>query len=198
MNRAIAAIGFWSGIGSAMLATAFAVLMILDVLHIFGGTLQLVPVLLLAPTYLALLCCIYEGAPADKKIWSLLGLVLSIPYATFVSFNYLMQLTVVRQNPALYPWLQMAFRPDSMFGALELLGYCWQCLAMLFLVPVFAGRRVLKSLLLANGVVALAGFVVDVVTANPFHPVIIGSLGLWCLTFPIMTIMMGSWLRRAV
>lgn len=196
MNRATVAIGFWSGVACAILATGFTVLMVLDVAHIYGGTLQLVPVLMLAPAYLVLLCCVHEAAPADKKIWSRLGLVLSIPYATFVSFNYLMQLTVVRQNPALYPWLAMAFRPDSMFGAIELLGYCWQCLAMLALLPVFAGRPILKLLLLANGLVAMGAFVFDVVTANPLHPVTIASLGLWCLTFPIMTIMMGSWLRR--
>jgi hypothetical protein len=189
------ALGFWSGIFSAVLALAFTLLMGLDVAGIFHGTLQLVPVLLLAPCYLALMSCIHEAAAPEKKIWSLLALVLSVPYGVIVSFNYLMQLTVVRQNPALYPWLAMVFRPDSMFGALELLGYGWQSLALLALVPVFAGRPVLRGLLLLNGLLAVGAFAVDVVTGNPVHPVIFASLGVWCLAFPLTTAMIGVWLK---
>ncbi len=197
MQKDTAVLGLWSGITCAVLAVTFTILMALDVAHIYGGTLQLVPVLLLAPAYLVLMGCVHERAPLGKKLWSRIALALSIPYAVLVSFNYLMQLTVVRQNPALYPWLAMAFRPDSMFGAIELLGYGWQSLALLALAPVFADRPFLKFLLLVNGVLAMGAFAVDIVTGNPVHPVIFLSLGVWCLAFPISTVLMGLWLRRA-
>jgi hypothetical protein len=196
MAATVRGVALWSGIACAVLATAFTGLMLLDVLHVYGGTLQLVPVLVLAPVYLVLVSTVHHAAPAEKRIWSLLGLVLSVPYAVLVSFNYLMQLTVVRQNPALYPWLAMAFRPDSMFGAIELLGYGWQSLALLALIPVFDGCPALKTLLGLNAALALAGFVVDVAMANPLHPVTLISFAVWCLAFPISMVMMGLWVRR--
>jgi hypothetical protein len=199
MTRATAHLGFWSGIACAVLSAAFTVLMILDIAGVFHGTLQLVPVLLLAPCFVALVACIDDLTPAESRLWSRLGLSFSVIYAAFVSFNYLMQLTVVPQNPAMYKWLAMEFRSDSMFGALELLGYSWQCLALLALAPLFAWRgneAVIKAILVANGILALAGFVADVVTGNPMHPAIILSLGFWCLTFPIAMALIGLRLHK--
>lgn len=189
-------LALWCGILCAVLAVAFTVLMALGIAGIFTGTFQLVPVLLLAPAYLVLVTAVHECASVERKIWSHLGVVFSIPYVLVVSFNYLMQLTVVRQNPQLYPWLAMALRPDSMFGALELLGYMWQCLGLIALAGVFAGWPVLRASLLVNGFLAVGAFIVDVATANPVHPVLFVSLGAWCLLFPISTVMMGLWANR--
>ena len=194
MTRATARLGFWSGIACAVLSVAFTILMALDVSGVFGGTLQLVPVLLLAPCFVALVACIDDQTPPEAKLWSRLGLCFSIPYAVLVSFNYLMQLTVVAQNPAMYKWLAMEFRPDSMFGAIELLGYSWQCLALLALAPLFAWKgseAVIRGIFVANAVLALAGVIADIVTADPMHPVIILSLGFWCLTFPVAALLTG-------
>jgi len=194
MTRSVARLGLWSGIACAVLSVAFSVLMVLDISGVLSGTFQLIPMLLLAPCFVVLVACIDDNAAPDAKLWTKLGLSFSVAYAVVVSFNYLMQLTVVPQNPARYAWLAMEFRPDSMFGALELLGYCWQCLAMFALVPLFAWKgsgRVIKSIFLANGILATIATVADIITANPLHPVIMASLGVWCLTFPVATLLIG-------
>ncbi len=197
MTAASKTFGFWLGIACAVLTVAFTVLMVLDVLNLYHGTLQLVPVLLLAPAYLALMACVYEAAAPSRRLWALLGLLFSVPYAGLVSFNYLAQLTVVPQNPALYPWLQLAFKPDSLFGAIELLGYSWQSLALAAVIPVFEKRPVLKTLLALNGLFGAAGFAADVALANPTHPLTLLSLGVWCAVFPVATVLMGLWLKRS-
>ena len=200
MTRAAAQLGLWSGIACAALSAAFTILMVLDVSGVYGGTLQLVPVLLLAPCFIALISCIYDGVGSESRIWARLALCFSVPYAVIVSFNYLMQLTVVPQNPARFVWLAMEFRPDSMFGAIELLGYCWQCLALFALAPLYAWKgsaAAIKAILLANGVLAVAAAAADIITANPMHPVIILSLGVWCLTFPVATALIGIRLWKA-
>ena len=112
-----------------------------------------------------------------------------------VSFNYLMQLTVVHQSPAMYPWLAMVFRPDSMFGSLELLGYGWQAFALLALVPVFrgqAGDGVVRAIFLVNFILAMAGTVFYITTGNPMHPLVILSLGFWCVGFPVASVIVGA------
>jgi hypothetical protein len=60
--------------------------------------LMLVPVLLLAPTFVVVMACIYAYAAAEAKPWALLGVVFAAMYATIASVTYVLQLTVVRQH----------------------------------------------------------------------------------------------------
>ena len=195
MSRTAAHLGLWAGILCAFLAVAFTALMVLDVMGLFHGTLQLVPVLLLAPCFITLVCCIHACAAAEKKFWALLALGFSGPYVVIVSFNYLIQMTVVHQNPAMYPWLVMSFRPDSMFGSLELLGYGWQAFALLALIPLFRGRAgdgVVRAIFLVNFILAMVGTVFYITTGNPMHLSVILSLGFWCVGFPIAMVIVGG------
>jgi hypothetical protein len=200
LTRAAARLGLWTGILCAALAIAFVVLMILDITHVFGGTLQLVPVLLLAPCFVALAACVHEFAAPEKKVWSLIGLGLSIPYGMIVSLNYMLQLTVVRANPSMFAWMAMSFTPDSTFGTLELLGYGWQALALMAMAPVFSGRvgdGLVRWIFYLNGALALVGTAFVIASGNPMHPSVLASLGLWCVGFPVATVLVGVRLWRA-
>jgi len=60
--------------------------------------LMLVPVLMLAPTFVVVMACVYAYAATDAKPWALLGVVFAAMYATIASVTYVLQLTVVRQH----------------------------------------------------------------------------------------------------
>jgi hypothetical protein len=196
-----ARLGLWSGVLCALLSVAFVALMVLDVLHIYGGTLQLVPVLLLPPCLIALAAAVHEAAPADRKVWALTGLGLSIPYGVIVSLNYMLQLTVVHTAPQKFAWMAMSFAPDSTFGVLELLGYGWQALALLAMAAVFRGRMgdgVVRWIFIVNAVLALVGTVLYITTGNPMHPAVLLSLGFWCVGFPVAMVLLGVRLWRSL
>ena len=68
--------------------------------------LPLMPSLLLAPAFTALMVSIHTYAAGDKKIWSQLGLAFTLIYATMAAINYMVQLlpvwrSIIHGDPSL-------------------------------------------------------------------------------------------------
>ncbi len=154
-------IGFWAAILTALLAfgwdAAMAYQNVVSPPRAWNGMaeyvdaynpiemLNLVPSLPLASAFLALVVCIHFYAPAERKIWSMLGLAFAVVYAVFASLNYLVQFIVVR--PALLSGqtdglaLFVMGNPHSIFWALAN-SYTYMSFSLLFLAWVFAGGRI--------------------------------------------------------
>ncbi len=124
----------------------------------------------------------------------------AIIYAAIVGLNYFLYLTVVRQNPQGYAWLTMDLRADSAFWALEVLGYTFMSLGALFVVPIFSGgnvERAIRWLFVVNGVANIVATLAVLLTANPLHILVLVSLGVWSIAFPIATILLAVVFKRA-
>jgi len=210
-------LGFWS----AILATVFTIFFI--VLAI-GTTLisppkawsgiqtyaenfnllemaSFIPAFLLAPTVVALMACIHYVTPETKKVFSLIGLAFATVYAAIIPTNYYLQLFVVRLNleSGMLDGLALLAQSNlhSVFFALETLGYTFLSLATLFVSQVFSGGKLeswIRWLFIVSGAVGIFGVIVA-----PFDQpyLIFAGLGIWSLAFPISTILLSIFFRRA-
>ena len=210
-------LGFWS----AILATVFTIFFI--VLAI-GTTLisppkawsgiqtyaenfnllemaSFIPAFLLAPTVVALMACIHYVTPETKKVFSLIGLAFATVYAAIIPTNYYLQLFVVRLNleSGTLDGLALLAQSNlhSVFFALETLGYTFLSLATLFVSQVFSGGKLeswIRWLFIVSGAVGIFGVIVA-----PFDQpyLIFAGLGIWSFAFPISTILLSIFFRRA-
>lgn len=130
--------------------------------------------LIFAPLYLVLLHCLYEAAPAQRRIWLRLAISFGIAFATLISLNYFVQISAVRftlaagHSEGIEQFLQA--KPDSVISAINMLGWTWFFgLSSLFAAPAFGnGReaRAIRWLLVANGTFCLlagVGYVLNIV-----------------------------------
>jgi hypothetical protein len=188
-------VGFWSAVLTTVWILAFNV----TAFVLQSQVLIVGSALLIAPSFVILMASIHYYARAEKKLWSQIGLSFAIIYAAIVGLNYFLSLTVVRQNPQSYAWLTMDLRPDSTFWALEVLGYSFMSLGALFVAPIFSGgkiERAIRSLFVVNGVATLAATLAVLLNANPLHVLVLASLGVWSVAFPIATILLALVFRR--
>ncbi|MBN2170614.1 MAG: hypothetical protein JW819_04735 [Candidatus Krumholzibacteriota bacterium] len=193
-------IGLWS----AILTTAWIVLFDIAIaLGAAGAPTRSVAVgasLLLALTFVALMAAVHDQAPAAKRIWSRIGLSFAVVYAALLSWNYALQLTVVRHDPGGYAWLAMDFAPGSAFWALESVGYTLMSLAALFSLPALGAgglERAIRWCFGVNAVACAAGFAGYVATGDPLHAAVIASLGVWAIAFPAATALLAVIFKRA-
>ena len=199
-SRAVNQIGFWS----AILTTAWILIFnIALVLGVTGAPTRLIAVgasLLLALSFLILMSSIHNYAPQEKRVWSQIGLSFSVLYAALLVWNYFLQLTVVRANPQLYSWLSMEFTPDTAFWSLETIGYTLMSLSTLFALPVLSVGRIelaIRWCFAANAVFAVLGSAAYVLSVNPLHLLVMASLGVWAVAFPIGTALLAVMFKRA-
>ena len=200
IRQTVRKVGFWSALLTTGAIVAFDVSLILGVSGIPMRSFTVGASLLIAPAFLTLMVSIHRHAPPEQQMWTHVGLSFAIVYAALAAFNYFLQLTVVRQNPQAYAWLTMDFTPDSAFWALEILLYSFMGLAALGAVPVFRGvplGSVVGWLFVANASFTLLGPLASLITANPLHWLVLVSLGVWALAFPIATALLAIVFRRA-
>jgi hypothetical protein len=193
-------IGFWS----ALLTTAW--ILIFNIAIALGASgaptrsLAVGASLLLALTFVVLMISIHHYAPPEKKIWSQIGLSFAILYAALLLWNYYLQLTVVRSNPLLYSWLTMDFTNDTAFWSLESIGYALMGLATLFMLPTLPPGRmglVIRWCFAVNAVFTLLGAIAYIASTNPLHVLVLASLGIWAVAFPVATALLAGMFRRA-
>ncbi len=158
-------VGFWAAILTALVTAVFMVMAITTPPRSgpFCGTacvaypytdvaafipqdyLWLYPGFLLAPILVVLLACVHGYADADQRVFSRVGLSLSILYAAVIMVDYFIQLTVV--VPSLQAGetaglsLLTQYNPHGIFITFEALGYFLLIAALLFVAPVFGGGR---------------------------------------------------------
>lgn len=220
--KSVSQVGFWSAVLATLFSIGYGIAVIVTMISTmttatdtppgwhgiesFVATFQpiqmlsLIPSLLLAPAFVALMVSIHYYAGPEEKIWSHLGIAFTLVYAAMASINYILQLTVVRLSIANKETDGLAMfvmgNSHSIFWALAS-AYIFMNLAMLFAAPVFHGGRLerwIRWLFLANGatvVVTIFGVVVD-------SPAIylLGSLVPWCVVFSLATALVAMLFKR--
>ncbi len=218
---AVRQVGFWSAVVSTLSSVGYGLAVIVLLLQpapadappgwagidaylsVFKPIhmLPLVPSLLLAPAFVALMASIHHYAAPEKRLWSHLGLAFTLLYAALALTNYLVQLTAVRRSllngeiDGLAPLV--IGNPHSVFWALAS-AYVFMNLGMLFAAPVFVGGRLerwIHWLFVANGATAPITVIGIAVDSVPFY--LVGSLVPWCVVFtPTMAFLAVLFGRR--
>jgi hypothetical protein len=167
--------GGWTGI-DAFLATFQPIQM-----------LPVIPSLLLAPAFTALMVSIHSYAAEDRKIWSRLGLAFTLIYAAMAATNYMTQLLPVWRsiNHGETDGLAMFVlgNPHSIFWGLAY-AYIFMNLAMLFTAPVFYAGPLesrIRLLFILNGVSGAVTLACAFLDSPPLY--LLGSLVIWCPVF---------------
>ena len=93
-------IGIWAALLSTLFAACFSIVALAANLTsmipaIWVNPLSFAPSLLLAWSYLVLMACVLDAAPAGHRVWALLSLCFATIYAALNSFVYFVQLAVV-------------------------------------------------------------------------------------------------------
>jgi fumarate reductase subunit D len=200
LPKALSQVGFWS----AILTTVWLLIFDLTIpLGAAGAPTRSIAVgasLLLALSFIVLMVSITNYAPAEKRFWSQIGLSFAIVYAALLVWNYSLQLTVVRSSPHLYSWLTMDSTPASAFWALEIMGYTLMGLAGVFALPVFHRGGIelaIRWCFAINAVCTVGGAIGYVLSGNPFQVLVLMSLGVWAIVFPVATALLAVVFKRA-
>lgn len=122
------------------------------------------PAILLMLSYIILSICIHYFAPAERKIFSHIGLVFALISATILIADYFVQLSVIQ--PSLLNGetdgiaMLTQYNSHGIFIALEDLGYLLMSFSFLFMAFVFSGSRLEKSIRMAF----MSGFVLTILS----------------------------------
>ena len=213
-SQTVLILGYWSAILASVLTIVFILLAFAFSVKEWTGieayaasfnNLQManfIPVILLAPTVIVLMACIHYITPESKRVFTLIGIAFSCVYTAIICTNYFLQLYVVRLNllSGTLEGIALLAVPNfhSIFFALETIGYAFLSLATLFVSPVFRGGKLenwIRSLFIVGGVVGIFGAI-----AAPFDRpyLIFAGLGLWCFAFPLSTILLSIYFKKAL
>jgi len=181
----ISLLGFWAAI-------AFTVVVIFSGITATAAwkTPSLISGILLVPIFMILMVCIHEYAPAERKIFSRLGMLFAIGYAVLISFNYFIQLTLVRQGLYTVPFDMSD--PLSMMFAIEILGYGFMGLATLFTAWVFNSGRLenaVRWLFIINGVLGIGGVIGYILNLN--INIMYWGLVAWDIIMPVSSVLLA-------
>ena len=195
-------IGMWSAVltaGSTITFTIAAVLTEAKLLSApWDAVLPLAPSLVLAPSFLAMLVCANAVVPRDRKIWTQLGVAFAVVYVPLCSAAYIVELFVVEprvlRGAAAETTLLTIVRGDSVFNAIDGLGYIFMSLAALFAAPAFGGSRLerwIRWLFVAHGAVALPIFLTYFVSRTFIY-----GAALWSVTLSASGVLMAVFFQR--
>ena len=204
-------LGFWSAVLATVFSLTYDVGQIAEWLGWLGSAggpessstplgivVLLTPSLLLGSAFLVLMVSIHQLAPSDRRVWSHAAVAFATVYAVMISINYYVQLAWVGPRLAsgdvesLAPFLFVPF--DSFLYAVDILGYSFMCLSMLFASRVFMGggqERLVRWFLTANGL--LIPFLLFQMQVHW----LIWIAALWAVVFPGATWSLAVLFRRA-
>jgi hypothetical protein len=213
-------LGFWSAICATIVSAIFMIVLIYTLVlspinwdwHGVEAYVQVfnqqhtqmlafvIPCFLIAPSYLILATCLHRLTPENKKILSLLGVVFAVAYLAQITANYYLQMTAISQSITagqLDGVAMFAFgNLNSVFWAMEALGYTWLSISMIFVGLLFKGgwtETSIKWIFVVNGILGAIAPIQAVLQLNT-PPI---SLLLFALTFPISTILIAWLFHRA-
>lgn len=200
--RTASRIGFWAAVLTAAWTVLFTVAAVLTEAGRLAApwdvVLPIVPSLLLAPSVLVLLVCVHAVVAPDRRIWSQLAVAFAVVYVSLSSASYVVELAVVEprvlRGAASDVALLTLVRGDSVFNAIDGLGYLFLCLAALFAAPAFGGdplQRWIRWLLLATGALAVPIFLTYFVDRAFIY-----GAALWSVTLSGLGILMARHFRR--
>lgn len=147
----------------------------------------------------------YKGDDAQKRFHQLLAFGFTIVFFALISFNYICQTTFVRHlalnykpeyDPAISSF-SMA-NPLSFCWANEIWGYGFLGVATWLTAGYYSGTsNIIRTLLIANGVVSIATVVFTVVDTNwLLTPLGLGAYFIWNTLMIILMILIYSYTRR--
>jgi hypothetical protein len=198
MDNTIYKVGFWSALVAFVAASGYSVVQILQVTGITSYPLDQILIygfslFIATPIMLALLALHYV-TPDEKRFWSHAAVLFALMYATYVTLNYVVQLTAVIPYASPNPVLIQT--PHSLFWTVDALGYIALGLATLFAIPVFGKQGLQKWLrwfFLANGLI-IPLFVI--VYFYPNFSTTLLLLGLpWIITAPGSMLLLALFFR---
>jgi hypothetical protein len=215
MDKLVCKLGFWVAVIIALLVVLIDVGLILSAvlfpmttiasIEVYASSftswqmLPLIPSLILAPMFAALMLCIYHYAPSDKKVLGQLGFSFALVCATILSIHYYIQLTFVQQgllnNQTTGLWLFASPNPHSLFWTFAALGYGFMGISLLFAAPIFKEKSENKIRLLfaGNGVIGL-GFLIG--NALGIFAVNIFASFIWGALFPFAAIFVARAFKK--
>ena len=212
-SPAVNRLGFWSALFATLLSVSYVVAQVAEWLGLlgsaggpeststpFGLAVLLTPSLFLGTAFAILMVCVHYYAPAERKIWSHLGLVFTVIYTVLISINYYVQLTFVlphlldgtTDGVRVQPFLFVPF--DSFLYSVDLLGYSFMSLATLFAAFAFTGagiERTVRWFMLANGLL------IPFLALQIYYHPLIWFASAWAITFPGTTIALAILFRRS-
>jgi hypothetical protein len=187
----ISSFGFWA-------AVVFTVAVIFSGITATAAwkTPSLISGIILVPVFTVLMACIHDYARTERKICSRLGLLFTVGYAVLISFNYFMQLTLVRQGLYTVPFDMSD--PKSIMWVIEILGYGFMGLATFFAAWVFYSGRLentIRWLFITNGVMGIGGMIGYALGLS--MNIMYGGLIVWDIVMPISSILLAILFKRA-
>ncbi len=197
-ENSVKKLGFWSALVAFVAAIGYSIAQILQVVGVVGppwdGILIYGFSLFIATPFMLALLALHYVTPEENRFWSHAAVLFAVIYTTYVSLNYVVQLTAVIPYVAPNPVLVQT--PHSLLWTFDALGYIALGLATLFAVPLFAKQGLqkwLRRFFLANGlitpVIAFVYFYPDFSTTLLF-------LGLpWIVTAPGSMLLLALFFR---
>ncbi len=153
----------------------------------FSQMYWLFPAFLLAMTLVVLMTSIHYHVAEKRKALSMVALVFIAIYASLITVNYFLQLTVVRPSMLTGETEGLSLlamtNPNGIFFALESLGYIVQEFAFLFVAFAFTGGKLQQAIrwtFIINfvaGLVSLAG----IYLVNSM-PIVVATVIVWAVT----------------
>ncbi len=198
-----ARLGYWSAILTALFCVLFTVAAVLTEARLlpppWDVILPIAPSLLLAPSFLAMLVCVNAIASRERKIWSQLGVAFGCVYVPLCVAAYIVELFVVEprvlRGATSETVLLTLVRSDSVFNAIDGVGYLFMCLATAFTAEAMGQNRLerwIRWLFLANGVLAIPIFLTYFVSRA-----FMWGAALWSVTITASALLLAIVFRRA-
>ena len=196
-------VGFWSAVLTAVFCIQFSIAAVLTEAGALPApwdvVLPFAPSLLLAPAFLAMLVSVNAVVPSDRKIWSQLGVAFAGVYVPLCASAYVVELFVVEPRMMRGAAREMALltliRGDSVFNAIDGIGYVFMCLATLVAAPAFAGGRLqqwIRWLFVTNGILAAPIFLTYFVNRQFIY-----AAALWSITVSSSAILLAIFFHRS-
>jgi len=158
-----------------------------------------IPSILLASAFLIFSVCLHYYATTDKKIWSHLGIVFSLVYATISTANYLVQLLSI--TPSLLNneldgvTIFVPGYSNSIFYAL-MGSYLYMTIAAFFMSALFSGGRLERAIKWSFVGVGLSGLLILVGGSTGISVLMPLSGGLWFISLTTGTILVARLFKR--
>lgn len=158
---------------------------------------------LIIPGFVGLVVITHAISSQTAKPFAAAALIFTAAYAATVGANDFLQISTVRLNldagPTTGLSLLMLDNPHSIFSPLEALGYFWQTLAGLLLIPAFAGSSVIgwiRGGFVACAISGVAGLAATVLGLSFSDPFFVAGSALWGIGFPIAMLAAAEHFRR--
>ena len=162
-----------------------------------GLYVLLTPSLLLGPAFLVMMVCVHRRAAPGWRAWSHAAVAFATIYAALTGIVYFVQLTLVAPRLAqgrvagIEPLLFVPF--DSVLYAVDILGYTFMCVAMLFAARSFEGGGIERSV---RRWFSATGLLFPFLALQMYVHGLIWIASLWAITFPAATISLAVLFRR--